>query len=356
MPPYIKALRKRKMQQFLRVEGPKTHIKKAGTPTAGGVMFAAVFLVVVLVGWLAFAYLAPPGTSAIRFQALASFPVVMAAVLCGLLGFFDDSAKIRNKSNAGLSAKMRLIAEAIIGFIVGLMVFPVPHHVLFDMDKMGNLSYATSEFLFHFPPLFLLLAIFLMMATTNSVNLHDGMDGMCGGTSLMALATLAILLGASGQPVLAMVAATACGAIGGFLVFNKYPAQIFMGDTGSLFIGGLMAGLVAAGGMVVYFIPLSLIYIAEAVSVMAQFSYFRATKEWVPEDETMSGLSIIIYKITHSLPGEGKRLLRMAPLHHHFEAVFGEQGASEADVTAGFWVVQFMLCTVVLALFFGSTH
>jgi phospho-N-acetylmuramoyl-pentapeptide-transferase len=128
-----------------------------------------------------------------------------------------------------------------------------------------------------------------------------------------------------------------------------------MGDTGSLFIGGLIAALVIASGTVLYFIPLSLVFIAEAVSVMLQVSYFKLTKSYTPE-RPMSTPALAVYKLTHRLPGEGKRLFRMAPLHHHFEAVLAEKGVKEWQVVAGFWAVQAVLCLFVLLLFFTLPH
>jgi phospho-N-acetylmuramoyl-pentapeptide-transferase len=189
-------------------------------------------------------------------------------------------------------------------------------------------------------------------ATTNAVNLHDGMDGLAGGTSFLVFITLAIMLVFLNLPMMATIAATAGGAILGFLVYNKNPAKIFMGDTGSLFIGGLMAALVLASGTVLYFIPLALIYVAEAVSVMLQVTYFKLTKPFTPE-VPMSKPALIIYKLRHRLPGDGKRIFRMAPLHHHFEAVLAEKGVKEWQVVARFWIVQAALCAGVLALFFA---
>lgn len=191
-----------------------------------------------------------------------------------------------------------------------------------------------------------------MAATTNAVNLHDGMDGLAAGTSAQVFATMAAMFFALNNLAYATISATAALALLGFLRYNKNPARIFMGDTGSLFIGGLMAALVVAGGLTLYFVPLSLIYIAEAVSVMAQVTYFKLTKPYKPE-KPMSTPALIILKLTRRLPGEGKRLLRMAPLHHHFEAVLGPRGWTEAEVVAAFWGVQLLLCLLTLGLFHG---
>ena len=142
------------------------------------------------------------------------------------------------------------------------------------------------------------------------------------------------------------------GAILGFLLWNRYPAAIFMGDTGSLFIGGIMAYR-CAGGIVLWFIPLSAIYIVRALSVMAQVSSFRLTKPYTPE-KPMSPLALNWLKLTTKkpFPGEGKRIFRMTPIHHHFEAVLGEKGVPEWQVVMYFWLVQFALCVAVLAVFY----
>jgi phospho-N-acetylmuramoyl-pentapeptide-transferase len=178
------------------------------------------------------------------------------------------------------------------------------------------------------------------------------MDGLAAGTSFMVLLTLTIMLVTLHMPALAGVAATACGAIGGFLIYNKNPAKVFMGDTGSLFIGGLLASLVLASGTLLYFIPLSLIYVAEAASSLLQMSFFKLTKPYTPE-KPMSKPALALYKLTHRLPGDGKRIFRMAPLHHHFEAVLAEHGVKESQVVVRFWLVQLGLCSAVLILFFA---
>jgi phospho-N-acetylmuramoyl-pentapeptide-transferase len=207
------------------------------------------------------------------------------------------------------------------------------------------------------PVLIVFISVFLVTATTNSVNLHDGMDGLAAGTGMMVLLTLSIMiLCASWQFSLVYLAVTAAGSLLGFLFFNRHPAQVFMGDTGSLFVGGLIAGLVIASGLVLYFIPLSLIYIAETVSVMAQVAYFRLTKPYKPPTP-MSAPALFWHKLTKRLPGDGKRLFLMAPLHHHFEADLIGRGIdkdrAEWRVVGGFWLVQLLLCAITLAAFFA---
>jgi phospho-N-acetylmuramoyl-pentapeptide-transferase len=179
------------------------------------------------------------------------------------------------------------------------------------------------------------------------------MDGLAGGTSFFVFATLAVFLAlVPGGKDLAIVAGATAGALLGFLLYNKFRARIFMGDTGSLFLGALMAGLVVYGGLIVWFIPMALIYIVETISVMSQVVYFKLTKPYTPE-KSMSAPALALYKLTHKLPGEGKRLFRMAPIHHHFEAVCSEKGIKEWEVVIWFWIAQALLCALCL---FGFSH
>lgn len=288
---------------------------------------------------------------------LPACAVVVTGTLCGIVGLLDDSAKVRNKANKGISGHIRLGIETLLGLILGAMLFALGKNILLLPVCLSSLftglpAAAGTPYLFFALPVvvYLLLAAFLAAATTNAVNLHDGMDGLAAGTACQVFATLAVMFFETNQIAYATISATAAGALLGFLIYNRNPAQIFMGDTGSLFIGGLLACLVIAGGMTLWFVPLSLIYIAEALSVMAQVVYFKLTKPYSGE-KSLSGPALIWLKLTKRLPGEGKRLFRMAPLHHHYEAVFSEKGASEWQVVAAFWLVQFALCLAVLFAF-----
>lgn len=350
LPFYIARLKQLQINQFLREEGPKSHAHKAKTPTMGGLTFIFATALTCFVS-----------SHFLRFDP-AAMMVILVGVLCGVVGVLDDSAKVVNKANKGIPGQLRLAVETLLG--VGLAFFllylgkgalVLPQTLAAMLPGAG--AAAATPFAFVTLPavIFVLLCAFLAAATTNAVNLHDGMDGLAAGTSCQVFATLAVLLYETGQPAYATISATAAGALLGFLLYNKNPARIFMGDTGSLFIGGLMACLVMAGGVTLWFIPLSLIYILEALSVMAQVIYFKLTKEYKPGpgEKVVSGLALIKLKLTKRLPGEGKRLFRMAPLHHHYEAVFSEKGFVEWQVVAAFWLVQFFLCLGVLAAFEG---
>ena len=364
LPAYIKLLKQFQIQQYLREEGPKSHAHKAKTPTAGGVCF-----------WLA-TVLTFVGMSI--WNKTLNLPIaviLLVASICGFLGLADDLAKVMQKSNKGVSEKLRVLVETATGFALGLVIIfgePVfnwlhlccpfvingsgfaSNYIWLPHDHSFPLAWRPFDVLsLMVPPVFILvLSTFLIPATTNAVNLHDGMDGLAGGTSFLVLLTMAIIFCVSGQSDLGLLCIVSAASVFGFLLFNKYPAKVFMGDTGSLFLGGLIGALGAVGGIVLLFIPLTLIYIVEALSVIAQVSYYKLTKPYTPA-VPISQAKLILTKLTTRLPGQGKRLFRMAPLHHHFEAVLAEKGMREWQVVALFWLAQLSICFLVLAAFFS---
>lgn len=349
LPQYISWLKRKQIGQFLRQEGPVSHLNKAKTPTAGGAVFMLVISAVGFI-WVITdsAMLLQRSTTSDTVKLLQAYNVAASLVLllafaCGLIGFFDDVAKINNKANEGLSATLRLRLELLIGLVFGVALLLLTPNSVQQIYSPWGATFSLS------PLLYVVLSVFIVAATTNAVNLHDGMDGLSSGTSSLILLTFVLLLTGTGHTGLALIAAVATSSILAFLLFNIYPAKIFMGDTGSLFIGG-PAGLALGSGLVVWFIPLTVIYIAETISVILQVTYFKLTKDYKPT-KPINGLSVVWLKLTKRLPGEGKRLLRMAPLHHHFEAVMAERGFTEWQVVAGFWLTQLLICIVVLVCF-----
>lgn len=341
-PPYIAWLKEKQVQQFIREDGPQSHIKKEKTPTMGGLCF--IFSTAVCASlFLLAAY------QTIEWRSLLTAFIVLAiAVLCGLVGFVDDFGKITSKSNRGISGFVRLGIEFALGLVLGLSLYflslPIGNLVIgVGVDPIVLGQWETLVVAIFLSP-------FLVAATSNSLNLHDGMDGLAAGTSVQVFATLCLMLYSIGQPALACIAAAICGALLAFLLFNRYPAKIFMGDTGSLFIGALLAALVVASGLTLWLIPLALIYIVETLSVMMQVAYFKLTKPYKPEKPS-SALQICFLKLTRRLPGEGKRLFRMAPIHHHFEAVGAEKGVPEWHVVCWFWLCQLAVCLACCLLF-----
>ena len=327
LPSFIKYLRTRAIGQFVRADGPKEHAGKANTPTGGGI----VFLFAACVGSIAwFFYSGKFGVPALT--------VLLVTNVCGIIGLSDDLAKIANKDNRGISGKIRLGLELVLGLCLGLIL-------------LSTASVPSAIGIFTVPVWFYLaFSAFVVAAATNAVNLHDGMDGLAAGTACQILATLGFMLYYQGSYELAAISAAAAGSTAGFLVFNRNPAHIFMGDTGSLLLGGVMAALALSGNLVLWFIPLSLIYILETLSVMAQVVYFKLTKPYA-SDKSVNALSLVWIKLTQKLSGEGKRLFLMAPLHHHFEALGQKKGVKEWQIVACFHIAQFILCLITIVTF-----
>jgi phospho-N-acetylmuramoyl-pentapeptide-transferase len=340
-PAYIAWLKRKQIGQFIREEGPQSHAVKAKTPTMGGLCLMLVSATVAT----AFLFTVKE-TAVVPFNKHAALVVIAAGVLCGLVGFADDYGKVTSKSNRGLSARTRLIIEFSLGLLLSGLLFGLnaaPTSLIGFGSQIPLTGIWQGVYLLAVVP-------FLVASSTNAINLHDGMDGLAGGTSAQVFTILFLILLSFGHLYLAAVCAAMVGALVGFLVYNRYPAKVFMGDTGSLYIGGIIGAVVAASGLLIWFIPLSLLYIAETISVMLQVTYFKLTKEWTPPTP-MSQPAIILTKLTKRLPGEGKRLFRMAPLHHHFEAVAQDNGQPEWQVVAYFWIAQLVLCLLTWLLF-----
>jgi phospho-N-acetylmuramoyl-pentapeptide-transferase len=343
LPLYIHWLKRLKIGQFIREEGPQSHVAKANTPTTGGVVFVLVVAASLILFSVLTHYCSP--------VAIAS---IILAISCAVLGLTDDLAKFMNRANKGLSAASRLLLEILFGAIFGLFLIyiqPQAKDLIISMSSYITGTGLATAHIFTLPnSVFIGLAIAVVASTTNSVNLNDGMDGLAAGVALPIFLTLSIMLVKTNNLSLAFIAVCCAGALAAFLLFNCYPARIFMGDVGSLFLGGLLAALVLSSGLTIWFIPLSLIYIFEALSVIIQVSVFKLTKPFEPP-APMNKLSLAIYKLTHKLPGEGKRVFRMSPLHHHFEAVLSEKGITEWQVVLCFWFVELVICFSVLAAF-----
>ncbi len=354
-PSYIKWLKNKQVEQYLREDGPQSHAHKARTPTMGGVVFSIATVIISLATALLFSQpvVQPVGSPLVSPIHLT---VLGVAIVCGLIGFLDDYAKVTSKSNIGISGYLRLGIEILIGAGLGILILASNQCFILLPDASSlatTLGGQFGEMLgtgIWVPPaiIFIPLAAFVVAATANSLNLHDGMDGLCAGTACQVFACLSFILFASQQRFLGTIAAIMAGALCAFLMFNRNPASIFMGDTGSLFVGGLMAAIVIAGGLVFWFIPLSLIYIAESVSVIMQVLYFKLTKTYEGEEKD-SLLTRVKTKLTRRLPGQGKRLFRMAPLHHHYEQVMAEKGWEEWQVVLAFWIVQLILVVIVIS-------
>ncbi len=291
----VPLLQKLKTGQVIREDGPQSHLKKAGTPTMGGVFFVPVAVAVALV--------------------LSSFaaPVVAVCTLTlgyAVIGWVDDWQILHRKSNKGISPRMKLALQIIFGALFCLWL---------AWNQSGNITTIALPFSFTLPLglLFWLLAVFVLVAESNATNLTDGVDGLAAGTAAIAFLGLSVLI-AHTSPELMVFCACMSGSCLGFLTHNRNPARVFMGDTGSLALGGALAGVALLTNTLWALFILSGVFFVETLSVMAQVSYYKATK---------------------GSDGIGKRLFKMAPLHHHLEL----SGWSELQVVAVFYTINAIL-------------
>lgn len=297
--PLLKAL---KTGQFIRQEGPQGHLKKAGTPTMGGIFFIPVALLVALLS---------TGFSATTI-ALTLLTLTYAAI-----GWLDDWQVLRHRSNRGISPRTKL----------GLQIAGA---VLFCLWMLGTQSASLTTIALPLGlalplgVLFWPLAGFVLVAESNATNLTDGLDGLMGGTGAIAFLGMALVVGPD-QPELMIFCAAMAGACLGFLGHNRNPARVFMGDTGSLALGAALAGVGLLSGQLFALLILTLLFFAETLSVIIQVGYFKATKG--PD-------------------GVGKRFFKMAPLHHHLELC----GWSETQVVAISYAVSALMVSLALSL------
>ena len=276
---YVPWLRKMKAGQEIKENGPTWHMSKSGTPTMGGVIFiSACTLVCLTVGF-----------ESMRSGDFTHIFVLLFALVFGAIGFLDDWEKLRKKQNLGLSAKAKFLLQ-----LVAALVFVL---LLRKMGSISTILYIPVWNVEVYIPevIYFILAAFIIVGTVNAVNITDGVDGLASGTSIpvcLFFAAVSFLWGDK-YMALGIFASALLGGLMGFLVYNFNPAKVFMGDTGSLFLGGAIAALAFAYDMPLILITLGIVYIIETLSDIIQVSYF---------------------KLTH-----GKRVFKMAPFHHHLE-------------------------------------
>jgi phospho-N-acetylmuramoyl-pentapeptide-transferase len=285
-PKFIEFLRKREFGQQIREDGPQGHHQKAGTPTMGGIIvFLAVavpFLILTEYEW-------------------RSIGVFGAAITCALLGFADDYIKLVRRRSLGLRARTKLG----ITIAISLGLWFVAVH---EAHLAPNLELNFVDYHIDLGPLFPLLIYLVVAGTTSAVNLTDGLDGLAAGCTAIVLLAYVGITFLAGDYDMSMLAGCLVGACIGFLWFNAFPATIFMGDTGSLGLGGAIAGLAVMTKTEVLLILLGGIFVIEALSVVIQVIYFQMTR---------------------------KRVFLMAPIHHHFEL----KAWSETKIILRFWIV-----------------
>lgn len=299
-PVLIPYLHKLKFGQSIRECGPASHMKKSGTPTMGGLMMLAALVLALCWG---------------KFTP----HVLMALVLTlghAVIGFIDDYIKVVMKRNLGLTAKQKFLLQFI---LAGAYVYFAETHL-----QNTNLWVPLVNITFDFGWAYYALAFILLVGTTNAVNLTDGLDGLVSFVSVPVTLAYAFIAYMQGMLDVSGFALGLTGACLGFLLFNRHPAQVFMGDTGSLALGGGVAALALLTNTELLLVIIGGVYVAEAASVIIQVAYFRLTG--------------------------GKRFFRMAPLHHHFEL----GGWKEVKVVEIFTIISFLLSAVGLGLWLAA--
>lgn len=298
--PYIAMLKKKMIGQYIKDVAPESHAKKEGTPTTGGVFIvAAIIMASVIALCLA--------------QKMNSFAliVIITLVFYTFAGFQDDYIKIKEKGNDGLTPRGKLLRQIAIALLPTLYLLTTnPNACIFTVGHSDiNLGW-----------LYPLFSVFIITGASNAYNLTDGLDGLAAGCGVSTFVACAVISLFFGNIELAIISASAAGALIGFLEYNKPKAQVFMGDTGSLAIGGLMGTVAVLGKFEFFLIFCSAIFIIETLSVIIQVTSFKTT---------------------------GKRVFKMAPIHHHFE----KSGWSEKKVVCVFSIFSF-LCSVLAVVLY----
>ena len=293
-PIIIPALKKYKFGQFIREEGPQSHMKKQGTPTMGGIMFIIASII----------------TTLIVYQGM-TMPLLFTLITMlgyGLIGFIDDRLKIKKKNNEGLKAHQKFAGQLLVALILTVYAYYSKDigsavHIPFT-NKMWNLGIWYIPFM-----------IFVIVGTVNGVNLTDGLDGLGAGVTVLVSVFFTIVTYAMNKTDMAIFCGALTGSLLGFLKYNSYPAQVFMGDTGSLALGGAISAIAVLLKMPFILVIVGAIYVIEVLSVIIQVVSFKLTK---------------------------KRVFKMAPLHHHFE----QCGWHETKIVSWFCIFTAIFCLV----------
>ncbi|WP_225749400.1 phospho-N-acetylmuramoyl-pentapeptide-transferase [Paraeggerthella sp. Marseille-Q4926] len=316
MPAWNKLLKSSHIGQQVRADGPESHLVKQGTPTMGGViMLVAVVAVALLVGK----------------PTAETFALVGATVLTGALGLIDDASKVVKERSLGLTPKAKLVGQFLIATVFCLVavnwlhVAPtveIPFVYTFDLGVLTTVVPVGDGIAI--PWLYLAFVDILLVGLCNAVNLTDGLDGLAAGTVMIVMIVMAAIAYRSDMLEPAIFGAALAGACIGFLWFNSFPADIFMGDTGSLALGMSLGCLAVLTKSEFIVLIIGGLFVAEALSVMIQVLYYKKTK---------------------------KRIFLMAPLHHHFE----KKGWSETKVVVRFWIISGVLAATGFSLYFAET-
>ena len=296
----IPYLRHKQFGQFIREEGPQAHKKKAGTPTMGGVMIVFGIIVGLVTGMICNRNVTADTTA-----------IILTMLAFGIIGFLDDFEKIAKKNNLGLTPKQKIMLQILFSLGIGL-------YMIFG-GSGTEVFIPFVKIYVNFGVLFMPFVIITEVAMSNGVNLSDGLDGLASSVTLVVAILFALVGSVHGNDILMISGVAIAGSLIGFLVFNKYPARIFMGDTGSMALGGVLSAI-AIVSKTEFLLPIAgIIYVVESLSVIIQVTYFRKTG--------------------------GKRFFRMAPIHHHFEL----GGMKEYNVVKMFTLVT--ICASAIAYF-----
>ena len=316
MLPWIKFLKSSHIGQQVRDDGPETHLVKQGTPTMGGLMMLiAVVATLLIVGYLT----------------TETFVLIAAVLLTGALGLFDDASKVVHERSLGLTPKGKLIGQFAIATVFCLVAVnllgieptvSIPFLYTFDLGILTTVVPIGDGIAI--PWLYLIFVNILLVGLCNAVNLTDGLDGLAAGTVMISMVVMAAIAFRTDLLEPAILSAALAGTCIGFLWFNAYPADIFMGDTGSLALGMGLGCLAVVTKSEFIVIIVGGLFVAEALSVMIQVAHYKRTK---------------------------KRVFLMAPLHHHFE----KKGWSETKVVMRFWIISGVFAAVGFSLYFANS-
>ncbi len=303
--PLIKLLKKYRIGKQIRVDGPSSHMVKMGTPTMGGLMTIIPVLLI---------------TAALNLPNLRGLDLIGRSILLpmgvmltyGILGAIDDLAGVRGTRGTGLLARYKFLWQVLIAIVVAIGL-----HFGLGLRSVAipTIPYKIDIGLWYLP-----IAVFIIVGSTNAVNLTDGLDGLAGGTVAIAFTAYGVIAYLQGQVYLVNFCFTVVGATLAFLWYNAHPAMLFMGDTGSLALGATLGTVALMTGQWLLLPVVGIIFVAEALSDILQVLYFKITK--------------------------GKRIFKMAPIHHHFEL----KGWSEVQVTLRFWFIAMLAAMLGVAL------
>ncbi|MGC8764964.1 MAG: phospho-N-acetylmuramoyl-pentapeptide-transferase [Brevinematia bacterium] len=320
-PIFIRKFKKIGIGQSIRDDGPETHIVKAGTPTMGGI-FIIISVIISSLLWNIYNYYV--------------FVVLFSIIVFAAIGFYDDYLKISMKNSKGIKARLKLILQIISASVIFLLLYFNPSGERFSWSFY--IPFLNRPFFFWPPLLGIIFVIFTIVAFSNATNLSDGLDGLAAGMSIFLIVPFGIMAYVIGNFVasdylkfpfipgageIAVILSAFVGGLGAFLWYNVYPAEIIMGDTGSLAIGGMIATVAVILKQEVLLVIAGFMFVLETLSVLIQTTYFKYTKKKY---------------------GAGKRVFLMAPIHHHFE----KKGWKETQVVIRFWILAALFALLSL--------